>query len=252
MIAGLAGCERPAAPAPANGASTAAPTKPQPAQVNSVELVFPYGSEKKAWIDAATQEFVASGVKTASGRSIVIKPLPMGSGDVVDETLSGRLQAHIVSPASAAFVKLGNAKSQATTGGPLVGQTQDLVLSPVVIAMWKPMAEALGWPKKEIGWSDVLAVANDPSGWASVGKPQWGAFRFGHTHPKYSNSGLMAVIAQIRKLQADQQTTQNRIDALVAQGNQQQAAQIALRFHLINQQLDENTRQAKAADVAFR
>lgn len=197
VIAGLAGCERPAAPAPATGASTAAPTKPQPAQVNSVELVFPYGSEKKAWIDAATQEFVASGVKTASGRSIVIKPLPMGSGDVVDETLSGRLQAHIVSPASAAFVKLGNAKSQATTGGPLVGQTQDLVLSPVVIAMWKPMAEALGWPKKEIGWSDVLAVANDPSGWASVGKPQWGAFRFGHTHPEYSNSGLMAVIAQI-------------------------------------------------------
>ena len=199
MLVGFLGCERPSTPPtpapPSTGTTAAAP--PRPVQANAIEIVFPYGSEKKAWIDAATSEFEATSPKTASGRPVVIKPMPMGSGDVVDETLSGRLQAHIVSPASAAFVKLGNAKSQATTGGPLVGLTQDLVLSPVVIAMWKPMAEALGWPSKEIGWSDILSLANNPQGWGSLGKPQWGQFRFGHTHPEYSNSGLMAVIAQI-------------------------------------------------------
>ena len=40
--------------------------------------------------------------------------------------------------------------------------------TPLVIAMPKPMAEALGWPDKPIGWSDILALATDPAGWASL------------------------------------------------------------------------------------
>ncbi|MCP4421369.1 MAG: VWA domain-containing protein, partial [Chloroflexi bacterium] len=29
--------------------------------------------------------------------------------------------------------------------------------------------------------------------WASYGRPEWGQFRFGHTHPAYSNSGLLSM-----------------------------------------------------------
>jgi Ca-activated chloride channel family protein len=71
------------------------------------------------------------------------------------------------------------------------------VLSPVVIAMWKPMAEALGWGQKPVGWSDVLALARDQRGWAAHGHPEWGDFKFGHTHPDYSNSGLGALFAEV-------------------------------------------------------
>ena len=39
--------------------------------------------------------------------------------------------------------------------------------------------------------SDVLALARDPASWASRGHPEWGAFKLGHTHPEYSNSGLI-------------------------------------------------------------
>src|SRR5437867_7944648 len=38
------------------------------------------------------------------------------------------------------------------------------------LAMPVPMAEALGWPNAEIGWSDVLALARDPRGWAARGQ----------------------------------------------------------------------------------
>ena len=106
------------------------------------------------------------------------------------------MQAHLASPASAAFIKLGNAESRAKTGKDLIASTDNLVLSPVVIAMWKPMAEALGWGKKPIGWSDILALARNPKGWSAYGYPQWGKFKFGHTHPEFSNSGLISLFAE--------------------------------------------------------
>jgi hypothetical protein len=111
--------------------------------------------------------------------------------------LNGGREADITSPASAAFIKLGNAESRVKTGQDLIGDTQNLVLSPVVIAMWKPMAEAIGWGKRPVGWSEILALAKDPRGWASVGKPQWGPFRFGHTHPESSNSGVISLMAEV-------------------------------------------------------
>ncbi len=36
----------------------------------------------------------------------------------------------------------------------------------------------------------------NPKGWAAYGHPEYGTFKFGHTHPDTSNSGLDAVIAE--------------------------------------------------------
>jgi Ca-activated chloride channel family protein len=121
----------------------------------------------------------------------------MGSGEAIDEVMEGRRQPHIISPASAAFIKLGNAQSQSKYGKDLIASTDNLVLSPVVIAMWKPMAEALGWGKKPIGWAEVLSMARSQKGWEAYGYPQWGSFKFGHTHPQFSNSGLISLFAEV-------------------------------------------------------
>ena len=59
--------------------------------------------------------------------------------------------------------------------------------------MWRPMAETLGWPETPIGWDTIVELAADPEGWASYGRPEWGQFRFGHTHPAYANSGLLSM-----------------------------------------------------------
>jgi Ca-activated chloride channel family protein len=194
-VAAAAGaCRRPG-PEPTAGAEGAPALAGRPASGPTIDILLTYGSEKQPWIEETTAAFNRQGRRTAAGRTIVVTALPMGSGEAIDEILSGTTKAHLVSPASAAFVALGNAQSRARTGRDLVGTTESLVLSPVVIAMWRPMAEAIGWGRRPIGWSDVLALARDPRGWASVRQPQFGAFRFGHTHPEASNSGLIALVA---------------------------------------------------------
>ena len=163
----------------------------------TVNLTFTYGSEKEEWIKDVTAAFNREDHRIADGRSIAVEAIPMGSGDCIDELLQGTRKADLTSPASAAFIKLGNAESRAKTGKDLVGSTENLVLSPVVIAMWKPMAEAIGWGKKPLGWSDILALAHDQRGWAAHGHPEWGPFRFGHTSPESSNSGLISIFAEV-------------------------------------------------------
>ncbi|OUD16242.1 VWA domain-containing protein [Thioflexithrix psekupsensis] len=165
--------------------------------VPTVELVFLYGSEKQAWLETVTQQFNQQQIKTEQGDVIYVKTVPMGSAETIDHILNETEKAHLISPASAAFIKLGNAESQVKLRRDVVSHTENLVLSPVVIAMWKPMAEALGWGEKNIGWQQIIELANDPKGWANHGHPEWGRFKFGHTHPEYSNSGLIALFAQI-------------------------------------------------------
>jgi Ca-activated chloride channel family protein len=170
---------------------------PSASSANQLELVFTYGSEKEKWINEVTEAFNRADHRSSSGKRIRVRAIPMGSGEAIDEVMEGRRQPHMISPASAAFIRLGNAQSQSRYGKDLIASTDNLVLSPVIIAMWKPMAEALGWGKKPIGWSDILALARSQKGWEAYGFPQWGRFKFGHTHPQFSNSGLISLFAEV-------------------------------------------------------
>ena len=164
---------------------------------NRLEILFAYGSEKEEWIKEATERFNRSNPKTPAGQPLYVRHLPIGSGECMEGVLSGKIRAHLVSPASAIFIKTANAEYRARTGKDLVADTENLVLSPVVIAMWEPMAKAIGWGTKSVGWADILALAKDKRGWAALEMPQWGGFKLGHTHPEYSNSGLISLIAEV-------------------------------------------------------
>ncbi len=181
-------------PSPAGNAGNEAAA---PAEIpGALNLLFTYGSEKEDWIKEVTARFNAGDHRTAAGHRIQVRAVAQGSGELIDDLLSGDRKAHLTSPASAAFLKLGNAQSRAKTGKDLISESRNLVLSPVVIAMWRPMAVALGWGSKPVGWSDILALTRDPAGWAAHGHPEWGAFKLGHTHPEYSNSGLISLLAE--------------------------------------------------------
>ncbi|NUT34825.1 MAG: VWA domain-containing protein [Hamadaea sp.] len=67
--------------------------------------------------------------------------------------------------------------------------------SPVVLAMPKAMAQALGWPGKAFDWSKVLDEAAT-KGWSAYGKT-WGKFKLGMTDPGQSTPGLLALSAII-------------------------------------------------------
>ncbi|MEW5868342.1 MAG: VWA domain-containing protein [Chloroflexota bacterium] len=162
-----------------------------------VTVSIVYGSEKQEWLEPLVQEYNQARHKTESSSTIVIDITPMGSIESVNAIISGELQPTVWSPASDVYVPVANAEWRKTHSSDLVeGSPSYLVLSPVVIAMWKPMAEALGWPNVALGWSDIARLATSEDGWAAYGYPEWGEFKFGHTHPNYSNSGIVSIIAQ--------------------------------------------------------
>jgi Ca-activated chloride channel family protein len=46
-----------------------------------------------------------------------------------------------------------------------------IVSTPLVLAIPKPMATALGWPKKDRGWAHTTKLARDPADWGRSGTP---------------------------------------------------------------------------------
>lgn len=78
---------------------------------------------------------------------------------------------------------------------PVDAKAPSTASSPTVIAMPRPMAQALGWPAKQPSMSDVLAISTDPRGWGAVGHAEWGRLRIGRTDPTTSDQGLDATIA---------------------------------------------------------
>ncbi len=197
VLAAFSACKKESEPKqqPASsGSATAGAEKP------AVTVRIAYGSEKKVWFEEAIAAFAATNPTTAAGRPIKIEAKSFGSGEAAAAILDGSFKAHVFSPASTAYLGILNQSwmtmPNAPHAKPLAPAGDPVVLSPIVIAMWKPMAEALGWPTKDIGWKDIIKVSKDPNGWGTLGHPEWGTFKLGHTHPEFSNSGLLAVLAE--------------------------------------------------------
>jgi len=163
---------------------------------DAVTVSILYGSEKREWLEPLVAEYNAARHTTPGGAIIVVEATPMGSIESVYGILEERLKPVVWSPASSVYIPVANAEWRKTRSSDLVvGEPNDLVLSPVVIAMWRSMAEALGWPDKPIGWADIAALSTSDQGWAGYGYPEWGQFKFGHTHPDFSNSGIVSILA---------------------------------------------------------
>jgi Ca-activated chloride channel family protein len=165
---------------------------------NPITLTMYYGSEKENWMKDVVADFNAHHYAACDG-AITVKAIPGGSGQSMQQIADDTIQPDVWSPAGSVWLTLLNAQWQQKHGSNIIGtgatDALPLVSSPIVIAMWKPEAEALGWPQKAIGWSDIARLSTNPRGWAAYGHAEFGAFKFGHTHPDYSNSGLDAIIA---------------------------------------------------------
>ncbi len=112
-----------------------------------------------------------------------------------DEGVDGPLPT-IWTPASAAWGAVLDFRLQEKGEAAMAGEGVPFMLTPLVIAMPKPMADAVGYPAKPFGWADLLRLATTTDGWAAFGHPEWGPFRLGKTNPNFSTSGLSALIAQ--------------------------------------------------------
>lgn len=102
----------------------------------------------------------------------------------------------IWSPAASSWGAILNERLDQAGEAPMAGDFTSFMLTPLVIAMPRPMAEALGWPDEPLGFADILALGRDQAGWATYDRPEWGQFRLGKTNPNFSTSGLSALVAQ--------------------------------------------------------
>jgi Ca-activated chloride channel family protein len=181
------------------GGGNAAPAAPTNIPADMLRLSFVYSSEKKDWVNAVTADFNNEKHKTPSGKTIFVEGVALGSTESVTDVVQGKLQPALWSPASSLITPIMNDQWFALKQKNFIDESlepcKQAVVSPVVIAMWKPMAQALGWPDKAIGWADIAKISTSPNGWADYGQPQLGRFRFGHTHPDFSNSGLSTIVA---------------------------------------------------------
>ncbi|MFJ9692652.1 substrate-binding domain-containing protein [Kitasatospora sp. NPDC101183] len=138
------------------------------------------------------------GARTAEGQCLQVKVTAMSSGSAAEALRNGWTKENgrpdVWSPASKVWLPLAR-QSAAANALP----TQDppsIAATPLVIAMPEPMATALGWPGARITWKNLAEWAQDPKNfWARHGHADWGSFLLGKTDPRYSTSGLNAIIA---------------------------------------------------------
>ncbi|MGA7732232.1 MAG: VWA domain-containing protein [Chloroflexia bacterium] len=173
--------------------SPSTPGKPE----NAIEISFAYSSEKKPWMEPLAAKFNSERRKLpGSDRPIYINASVVDSGTARKQIVEGTLKPVVWSPSNSLWKSVLNFEADAELAGEGPGDADPLLLTPVVLAMWKPMAEALGWPGKAIGLSDILALNQDPAGWGAVGHPEWGQFKYAHTNPEVSSTGLSTVTAE--------------------------------------------------------
>ncbi|NKQ34858.1 MAG: VWA domain-containing protein [Chloroflexi bacterium] len=160
----------------------------------SVLVTLASSNTKRNWLDQVTAEFNAAGMSTSSGSPIVVDVSHVTSGGSMNAILDGDLQPTAWSPGDQSWVAQANETWRQRNNKPIASETCiPTIYAPLGFAMWRPMAETLGWPDEPIGWNTIVELAADPDGWASYGRPEWDQFRFGHTHPGYANSGLLSM-----------------------------------------------------------
>jgi Ca-activated chloride channel family protein len=80
----------------------------------------------------------------------------------------------IVTPSSADWLVRAN-ENVGHTVVDLSG-SKSIATALIGIVTYREMAELLGWPNKQIGYADIIALRNDPRGWASYpgARAEWG------------------------------------------------------------------------------
>ena len=183
-------------PTPTSPAVSVATPVPQ----DVVVVEFHSSNTKEKWIDEIVADFNAERHQTTSGKPIVVAAYHVTSGGSYQAIMDGEIMPVIWSPGSGIWVEKANQTWHDRTGRPLIPNADSCPATlhiPLVIGMWRPMAEALGWPDAPIGWSDLANLATNPDGWAIHGHPEWGRFKFGHAHPDFSNSAMLSMIAEV-------------------------------------------------------
>ena len=168
------------------------PTAGTKAPANAVRVSFAYSPEKEKLLLPLIAKFNREG-REAGGRPVFVEGINAASGDAQTRIAKGTFKPVAWSPASSLWGRLLNFEADRPY---TAEEAPSIVRTPLVIATWEPMARALGYPRRKLGFADVLRLSTSGKGWAEFGRPEFGAFKLVHTNPDFSTSGLSAVVAE--------------------------------------------------------
>jgi Ca-activated chloride channel family protein len=174
-----------------DGEDSAAPpgSTPGAAGADGIHLAFAYSPEKAELLAPLITRFNAER-HSSGGRTIVVDGKNIASGEAQTRIARGTLEPTIWSPASSFWGRLLNYETDRRL---VADDNPSIVRTPLVIAMWEELADAYGYPQRKLGYEQLSELATE--GWAAAGKPEFGAFKYVHTNPEFSTSGLSAVSA---------------------------------------------------------
>ncbi len=158
-----------------------------------IEINIAYGTEKQQWLEAATAEFG----KQAAGQGITVNLHGMGSGDGARAVVAGPspVPIQVWSPASSAYRDHFEREWRAAHDKPPIQKAENLALTPMVFVMWESRRSAFLKKYQNVSFQTLALAIKEPGGWGAIaGQAEWGRFKFGHTHPGRSNSGLLTLV----------------------------------------------------------
>jgi len=170
------------------------------------------------WLQGAIEDFNQAKTKTAAGKPVFVSLNPVESGQAVADMTAGAYLPALWIPDSEVWASVLAERGQTSFQGNCVSVAE----SPLVIAMWRPIAESLGWPGRSLGWLDIGGLAADPSAWAYYSGGQFGpTLRMGHTHPGLSGTGTSTLLAIV-------QAAESKSDAVTVEDIQQPIVQASV------------------------
>lgn len=159
--------------------------------VPTAEIGIAYGTEKKTWLEWAVQEFARSD----AGSKIKVNLIPMGSLEGAQALVGGDKRINVWTPASSLYKETFVQDWQLKYSRPPIVKEESLALTPMVFVMWNERYNAFKAKYAEINFDTLSRALAEQTGWQAVaGQPDWGLFKFGHTVPSESNSGLNTLI----------------------------------------------------------
>ncbi len=98
-------------------------------------------------------------------------------------------------PASAAYRDVFEKEWRIKHNTAPILQFENLALTPMVFVLWKSRYEPFVAKYGKVSFQSIAAAMREPGGWGTIAnEPSWGLFKFGHTQPSKSNSGLLTLV----------------------------------------------------------
>lgn len=116
-------------------------------------------------------------------------------------------------PDALAWTQIAAARPEAI---PLLpAKSPSIATSAIVLALPRSMAEAMGWPARQVTMPELLGAMATGKSWGDLGHREWGAIRFGMTDPTRSAAALYLLISVMDR-NADGQLSNVELTASVA------------------------------------